>query len=117
MCRGAGEDAVHARHDAGHSDVGPNSGVESSVATLSTQPNDFVLAFYSILKGAVEGVKALSTAQASLDHADLKSLFLQLQQFLFYGHGPFQVETLQILSVLVASVSLDPVCSASAPQE
>lgn len=97
--------------------MGPNSGVESSVATLSTQPNDFVLAFYSILKGAVEGVKALSTAQASLDHADLKSLFLQLQQFLFYGHRPFQVETLQILSVLVASVSLDPVCSASAPQE
>ena len=114
MCRGAGEDAVHARHDAGHSDVGPNSGVESSVATLSTQPNDFVLAFYSILKGAV---KALSTAQASLDHADLKSLFLQLQQFLFFGHRPFQVETLQILSTLVASVSLDPVCSASAPQE
>ncbi|KAK8826709.1 hypothetical protein WA556_004298 [Blastocystis sp. ATCC 50177/Nand II] len=82
--------------------------VTAIVATLSTQPNDFVLAFYSILKGAVEGVKALSTAQASLNHADLKSLFLQLQQFLFYGHCPFQVETLQILSVLVASVSLDP---------
>lgn len=87
------------------------------MATLSTQPNDFVLAFYCVLKGAVEGVKALSAAQASPDRADLKSLFLQLQQFLFYGHCPFQVETLQILSALVASVSLDPVCSASAPQE
>ena len=117
MCRGAGEDAVHACHDTGHNDVGPNTGVESSVATLSTQPNDFLLAFYSVLKGAVEGVKALSAVQTSLDRADLKALFLQLQQFLFYGHCPFQVETLQILSTLVASVSLDPVCSASASQE
>ena len=81
------------------------------VRAVPTAPNDSLLALLSLLKGVVEGSRVLTSSHAPCVNNDqLKSLFLQLEHFLFFEHFPYQVEMLQILGNFAFCVELSAVC-------